>query len=141
MLVGKAAIVTGASSGIGREIALLFAAHGAKVLVLDREEFPRFHIGESLLPAVELLTTRLGIEANPSCFLFKQGAEFICEESGRTQSFDFAEALPGTQRYAWHVDRPQFDTLLRDRAVDAGATVRHGISVDDVHFEGEVMML
>ena len=40
MLVGKAAIVTGASSGIGREIALLFAAHGAKVLVLDITEVP-----------------------------------------------------------------------------------------------------
>ena len=129
-------IIIGAGPG-GSAAATILAEGGAKVLVLDREEFPRFHIGESLLPAVELITTRLGIEEDPSLFLFKQGAEFICEKSGRTQSFDFTEALPGTQRYAWHVDRSKFDTLLRDRAVDAGAIVRHGIAVDDVHFEGE----
>lgn len=128
-------IIIGAGPG-GSAAATILAEGGATVLVLDRQEFPRFHIGESLLPAVELITTRLGIEEDPSAFLFKQGAEFICEESGRSQSFDFAEALPGTQRSAWHVDRSKFDTLLRDRAVNAGATVRHGISVDEVHFAG-----
>jgi flavin-dependent dehydrogenase len=118
-------------------VAALLAEQGARVLVLEKEDFPRFHIGESLLPAAELLTTVLGIDLDPSIFLFKRGAEFVCESTGRSQSFDFNEALPGPQRYAWHVDRARFDTVLRDRAREAGAEVRHGFSVADVALDGE----
>ena len=127
-------IVAGAGPG-GSSTAIHLAEAGVRVLVLEREFFPRFHIGESLLPAAELLVTMLGIDPDPNVFLFKRGAQFVCERTGRVQSFDFSEALPGPQRYAWQVDRAQFDTLLRDRALDAGAEVRHGVSVDDVNFE------
>ena len=127
-------IVAGAGPG-GSSTAIHLAEAGVRVLVLEREFFPRFHIGESLLPAAELLVTTLGIDPDPNVFLFKRGAQFVCERTGRVQSFDFNEALPGPQRYAWQVDRAQFDTLLRNRALDAGAEVRHGVSVDDVDFE------
>ena len=127
-------IVAGAGPG-GSSTAIHLAEAGARVLVLERESFPRFHIGESLLPAAELLVTALGIDPDPNVFLFKRGAQFLCEKTGRVQSFDFNEALPGSQRYAWHVERAQFDTILRDRALDAGAEVRHGVSVADVGFE------
>jgi len=127
-------IVAGAGPG-GTSTAIRLAEAGARVLVLEREEFPRFHIGESLLPAAELLVTALGIEPDPNVFLFKGGAQFICEETDRIQAFDFNEALAGPQRYAWQVERARFDTILRDRAIDAGAEVRHGVSVEDVRFE------
>jgi flavin-dependent dehydrogenase len=127
-------IVAGAGPG-GTSTAILLAEAGVRVLVLEREHFPRFHVGESLLPASEAVVTALGIEPDPNVFLFKSGAQFVCERTGRSQSFDFNEALPGPQRYAWHVDRASFDTLLRDRAIDAGAEVRHGVRVDDVEFE------
>jgi flavin-dependent dehydrogenase len=129
-------IVAGAGPG-GTSTAILLAEAGVRVLVLEREHFPRFHVGESLLPAAELIVTALGIEPDPNDFLFKAGAQFVCERTERTQSFDFNEAMPGPQRYAWHVDRARFDTILRDRAIDAGAEVRHGIRVDDVVFEDE----
>ncbi len=133
-------IVAGAGPG-GSASAIHLAEAGARVLVLEREEFPRFHIGESLLPAAELLVDTLGIDPDPNVFLYKRGAQFICEQTGRCQTFGFDEALPGPQRYAWQVDRPKFDTLLRDRAVDAGAVVRHGIEVADVVFgEDEVQV-
>jgi flavin-dependent dehydrogenase len=139
--LGKAApawdvIVAGAGPG-GSTAATVLAESGVRVLVLEREHFPRFHVGESLLPASELLVTALGIEPDPNVFLFKAGAQFVCEASGRRQTFDFNEALPGPQRYAWHVDRASFDTLLRDRAVEAGAEIRHGVAVEDVGFEDD----
>lgn len=110
-----------------------------RVLVLEREIFPRFHVGESLLPSAEHIIKTLGIAPDPEVFLFKRGAQFICEETGRFQSFDFNDALPGPQRFAWHVDRAEFDTILRDRALDVGANVQHGVSVLDVHCEADAV--
>ncbi len=127
-------IIAGAGPG-GTSSAIRLAEGGARVLVLEREIFPRFHIGESLLPAAELLVTALGVDPDPNVFLFKRGAQFVCETTGRRQSFDFNEAMPGPQRYAWQVDRARFDTLLRDRAIEAGAEVRHGVRVESIGFE------
>jgi flavin-dependent dehydrogenase len=131
-------IVAGAGPG-GCASAIHLAESGARVLVLERDHFPRFHIGESLLPAAELLVTELGIEPDPNVFLFKRGAQFVCEATGRRQAFDFNEAMAGPQRYAWQVERAQFDTLLRDRALDAGAEIRHGVQVDEVEFETDAV--
>ena len=87
-------IVAGAGPG-GSSIAAILAMAGRRVLVVEREKFPRFHIGESLLPASGLVQSVLGIEPDPSDFFFKRGAQFIDEATGRVQTFDFAEALPG----------------------------------------------
>lgn len=127
-------VVAGAGPG-GSTAAALLAEGGARVLVLEREVFPRFHIGESLLPASEIVSELLEIDPDPNVFLFKRGAQFLREETGREQTFAFDEALPGPQRYAWHVERARFDTLLRDRAVESGAVVRHGVSVRSVDLD------
>jgi len=124
-------IVAGAGPG-GSSVAAVLALAGKRVLVVERETFPRFHIGESLLPASGLIRSVLGIEPSEDDFFFKRGAQFVHEASGRVQTFDFAEALPGPQRFAWHVDRARFDRLLRDRAVQVGAVVRHRLEVVDV---------
>lgn len=124
-------IVAGAGPG-GSSIAALLAMAGKRVLVVERESFPRFHIGESLLPASGLIQSLLGIEPRPEDFFFKRGAQFIDEANGRVQTFDFAEALPGPQRFAWHVERARFDKLLRDRAEELGAVLRHRFEVEDV---------
>ena len=124
-------IVAGAGPG-GSTVASLLAEAGVRVLVIEREAFPRFHIGESLLPASELISTLLEVDPDPDVFLFKRGAQFVCEATGRRQIFSFDEALPGPQRYAWHVERAKFDTMLRDRAVESGATVRHECVVESV---------
>jgi flavin-dependent dehydrogenase len=111
------------------------AKEGVRVLVLDKDHFPRFHIGESLLPAAVEVQTRLGVRIDPKVFNWKAGATFVCETTNREARFDFAEALPGPPRHAYHVERPQFDALLRDRAVELGADVRHGVRVTNVAFE------
>ncbi|MFW6052181.1 MAG: NAD(P)/FAD-dependent oxidoreductase [Myxococcota bacterium] len=124
-------IVVGAGPA-GSTAAALLAERGVRVRVLEKETFPRFHVGESLLPAAGVLEERLGVTPEPEAFLFKGGAQFVCEATGRVAAFDFAEALPGPPRHAWHVDRALYDTLLRDRAVAMGAEVQHGVRVDDV---------
>lgn len=129
-------VVVGAGPG-GSTTAALLAQQGVRALVLDKDHFPRFHIGESLLPAAVDVQMRLGIRVDSAIFNWKSGAQFICEASGRMQRFDFAEALPGPPRHAYHVERPQFDALLRDRAAELGAEVRHGVRVTNVAFEPE----
>ena len=124
-------IVVGAGPA-GSAAAALLSDLGHRVLVLEKEHFPRFHIGESLLPLGTGVMERLGIEPTADTFLFKRGAQFICETTNRELEVSFDEAFDGPPRHAWQVERASFDTMLRDRAVSAGATVQHGEHVNDV---------
>jgi flavin-dependent dehydrogenase len=129
-------LVIGAGPG-GSAVAGLLAQRGLAVLVFEREHFPRFHIGESLLPAGLTVLERLGVEPEERTFVPKRGARFLCEATGRSQAFAFAESLEGGARSAWHVDRARFDTQLRDRARAHGATVWHGVTVTAAAAEAE----
>lgn len=123
-------LVVGGGPG-GATAAGLLAAAGHRVLVLEKEEFPRERIGESLLPGLVPVLERLGVSPRDDTFVYKRGARFVCEASGREQAFPFDMALPGAAAHAWHVDRARFDTQLRDRARALGAEVRHGEAVVD----------
>jgi flavin-dependent dehydrogenase len=129
-------IVVGAGPA-GSTAAALLAAAGHRVLVLDKERFPRFHIGESLLPLCLPVLERLGIDPDPDAWLHKRGAQFVCETTNRRRSFDFADALPGPPRHAWQVDRAAFDERLLQRAVEFGAELRHDVKVLGVEAEAD----
>jgi flavin-dependent dehydrogenase len=109
------------------------------VLVLEREVFPRFHVGESLLPRDLPLFSRLGVDPLADGFLCKRGAVFVDEESGQSTLFSFDEGLPGTPPYAYQVDRASFDHWLVRAAERAGARVCMGERVVDVSL-GEDMV-
>jgi len=119
----------------GTSSANLLARDGHRVLVLEKDAFPRFHIGESLLPLGTATHERLGLEPDPDCFILKTGAEFVHEDSDRSATFTFSEALGAGEdmpESAWQVERAKFDTQLRDLAREAGAEVRHGVKVTDI---------
>ena len=129
-------IIVGAGPA-GSTAASILADAGQDVLVLEKENFPRPHIGESLLPVGTGVLERLGIQMPKDTFLFKRGAQFICERSGQHLTISFDEAFPGPPRHAWQVDRASFDLLLRDRARAAGAQVLHGAHVLEVECTSE----
>lgn len=107
----------------------LLARAGVDTVVLERERFPRFHIGESLLPVELSILARLGVDLDEGPFLRKRGAVFIDERSGRQTRFSFDEGLPGTPDHAHQVERAKFDHMLLLAARRAGAEVREGFEV------------
>ena len=128
----------------GSTVAALVAAKGARTLLIEREKFPRFHVGEVILPAAQATLSRLGVwdKLSDGPFLPSQGVRFVSGCGEELQNFLFSdsahsqdsEANPGQ---AWHVDRSEFDRLLLKNAKDAGAECRESTKVLEVLFEGD----
>jgi flavin-dependent dehydrogenase len=121
----------------GSCVANLLARAGVSVVVLEREQFPRFHIGESLLPTELAVLDRLGVDLDALGCLRKRGAVFIDERAGRRSCFSFDEGLPGTPSHAHNVERASFDHALLRAAALAGAQVRERHEVIDVRLPGD----
>ncbi len=124
-------IIIGAGPG-GATAAALLAKAGVDVRLLDKEHFPRFHIGESLLPCDLQLFDRLGMDMEAQGFLYKGGAEFFDERTGEHAEYLFKDGLPGTPAYAYQVERAKFDAHVVDRARVAGAKVELGVRVSQI---------
>lgn len=104
----------------GTTAAALLAEQGFKVVLYEKDRHPRFHIGESLLPASLPILERLGVlEEVRNMALYKPGADFTCED-GTIQAFPFARALGDTPAHAFQVRRADFDELLFNNAVRRG---------------------
>lgn len=111
----------------GSALAGLLASRGRRVAVIERDRFPRFHIGESLLPRSVEIFDKLGVRDRlEDRFLRKYGARFVCATTGRTNAYRFAEAFDPRYGYAYQVPRAEFDELLLRRAVELGADLREG---------------
>lgn len=122
-------VIAGAGPG-GSICAARLADHGRKVLVLEREHFPRFHLGESLLPHSMPVLRELGLlDQMHERFMIKHGACFHDSATGRQMRYDFSEAFDKRVTYAFQVPRDEFDLMLLDRARGAGAEVREGWTV------------
>ncbi|HEX2790303.1 MAG TPA: NAD(P)/FAD-dependent oxidoreductase [Steroidobacteraceae bacterium] len=120
----------------GSTVATLLARRGHHVTLLEKERHPRFHIGESLLPANLPLLEQLGVaEQVRAIGMQKWGAEFVSPWDGRQQDFRFAEAWDKSMPYAYQVRRSQFDEILIRNAAQAGAHVIEGCRVRSVELQ------
>jgi flavin-dependent dehydrogenase len=129
-------LVIGAGPG-GSTIAALLAQRGHRVALLEKGHHPRFHIGESLLPANLPLFDALGVGAQIRAIgMLKHGAEFISPSDGRRQEFLFADAWDKSMPYAYQVRRSLFDEILARNAVRLGAQLHEGCRVRTVEFGG-----
>jgi flavin-dependent dehydrogenase len=131
------AIVIGGGPS-GSTAAALLAQHGYKVLLLERELMPRYHIGESLIPYTWFTLNRLGVidkmrqSANPK----KYSVQFVSITGKVSQPFYFFQTIKHECAVTWQVVRSEFDAMLLDNARDRGVHVRQGVTVRDVLMEG-----
>lgn len=119
----------------GSTAAALLSERGYRVTLLEKEYHPRFHIGESLLPANLPLLEKLGVaEAVKAIGMEKWGAEFVSPWHDGKQSFEFADAMDKSMPMAYQVRRAEFDEILIRNASDKNARVVEGCQVQDVNF-------
>jgi len=119
----------------GSTAAALLAERGYRVTLLEKAHHPRFHIGESLLPANLPLLDRLGVaDAVRAIGMEKWGAEFVSPWHDHQQSFEFAGAMDKSMPMAYQVRRSEFDEILIRNASLKNARVVEGCQVQDVDF-------
>ncbi len=117
----------------GSTAAALLAERGYQVTLLEKARHPRFHIGESLLPANLPLLERLGVADQVKAIgMEKWGAEFESPWHDHKQTFEFADALDKTMPMAYQVRRAEFDEILIRNAADKGARVIEGCQAKHV---------
>jgi flavin-dependent dehydrogenase len=122
----------------GATAAALLAREGRTVVVLEKAHHPRFHIGESLLPANVALFDRLGVRDQIERIgMPKWGVEFVSPDHEHVQRLEFAEAWDKTMPYAWQVRRSEMDEILFRNATAQGATTIEGARVRDVQFDAD----
>jgi flavin-dependent dehydrogenase len=122
----------------GSTAATLLARAGRRVVVLEREKFPRFHIGESLLPFSTQAFDRLGVrEKLDRTFIPKYGGEIISACGSRGVRFYFKDGYRAQRDRAYQVTRSEFDKLLLDHSRENGAEVREETTVKDLIFSDE----
>ncbi|MFF1413405.1 tryptophan 7-halogenase [Streptomyces sp. NPDC058289] len=129
-------VVVGGGPG-GSTVSTLIAMQGHRVLLLEKEEFPRYQIGESLLPStVHGICKLLGVseELEKAAFMPKRGGTFRWGSSPEpwTFSFSVSETFSGPTSLAYQVERMKFDQILLDNARSKGVEVREKSSVVDV---------
>ncbi len=122
----------------GSTCATILAQHGRDVLLLEKERFPRFHIGESLMPLTYWPFKRVGIleKLRQSPFVKKYSVQFINEAGRMSQPFYFTQTHPHESSQTWQVTRSVFDQMMLDNAREHGVTVRESTLVREVRFEG-----
>ena len=129
-------IIIGGGPG-GSTTATFLAMAGHKVLVLERAVFPRFHIGESLIPETYWTFKRMGMleKMRNSNFVKKFSVQFVSSSGKECQPFYFDEHNPHECSQTWQVLRSEFDEIMLKHAVEKGAEVWQPANVTEVLLE------
>jgi flavin-dependent dehydrogenase len=123
----------------GSSVAGMLAREGRRVILFEKEIFPRHHIGESLMTDTYWTFRRLGLleKLKNSPFVRKYSVQFANAAGKESRPFYFFEAVHHESAVTWQVTRAQFDHLLIDHAAEQGAVVHQGVAVKQVLFEGD----
>jgi len=126
-------IIIGAGPAGTTAATILAEEKGRKVIVLEKEHFPRYHVGESLIPHCWDTLDRIGMTSRLDAqgFQSKQSVQFVNPDGEMSVPFYFSKHTDHPRARTWQVDRQTFDVMMMERAREAGAEVREGIKVLD----------
>jgi flavin-dependent dehydrogenase len=123
----------------GSTVSTILAQKGYSVELFERDHFPRFHIGESMIPNTYFPMQRTGLlnKMKASPFVKKHSVQFINQKGKLSEPFYFHDNKPHESSQTWQVVRSEFDKLSLDHARENGVTVHEGARVLEVIFEGK----
>lgn len=126
-------IIIGAGPA-GTTAAAILAEKGRRVLVLEKEKFPRYHIGESLMPHCWFTLNRLGLlgQMEQRAFTKKHSVQFVTADGRQSQPFYFFQHYDHPSAVTWQIERAEFDKMMFDNAVAKGAEIRERTPVQRV---------
>src|SRR5215510_9237733 len=126
-------IIIGAGPA-GCAAAAILGEHGHRVLVLERAKFPRYHIGESLLPFTFYPLKRLGLvdKMRQSAFIKKYSVQFVSPSGKASQPFYFSTRYAPEVAQTWQVLRSEFDLMLMENAREKGAEILEETTVREL---------
>jgi flavin-dependent dehydrogenase len=121
----------------GATCSTLLARQGVSVELFEREKFPRFHIGESLIPETYWVLERLDMlpKMQQSHFVKKYSVQFVNASGKLSAPFYFWDNKPHECSQTWQVARSEFDQMMLENAREHGVTVHEGVRVVDVLFD------
>jgi flavin-dependent dehydrogenase len=122
----------------GSTVSTLLAQRGIRVKLYERDRFPRFHIGESLIPETYWVFQRLKMldKLKASAFVKKYSVQFVNSQGKLSAPFYFHDNKPHECSQTWQVIRSQFDTMMLENAAEQGVEVHQPARVLDVLFDG-----
>jgi flavin-dependent dehydrogenase len=123
----------------GSTVSTLLAQHGHRVELFEREKFPRFHIGESLIPETYWVLQRLNMlpKMKASHFVKKYSVQFVNSKGKESAPFYFHDNKPHECSQTWQVVRSEFDQMMLENAREHGVKAYEGVHVLEVLFEGD----
>jgi flavin-dependent dehydrogenase len=123
----------------GATVSTLLAQQGCGVQLFERDHFPRFHVGESLIPETYWVLKRLNMlpKMQQSRFVKKHSVQFVSASGKASAPFYFADNKPHECSQTWQVVRSEFDQMMLDNAREHGVDVHEGVRVVKILFEGD----
>ena len=121
----------------GAALATFLARNGHRCVIFEQAQFPRYHIGESLIPHTHGIFDRLGLlpQLRASAFPVKHSVRFVSPSGKESVPFYFSETIPGERARTWQVERSRFDCMMLDHARANGVEVHEQVSIDKVLLE------
>ena len=123
----------------GATASTLIAQKGFRVQLFERETFPRFHIGESMIPETYWVLERLNMlpKMRASRFVHKHSVQFVSANGRQSAPFYFFDNKPHECSQTWQVVRSEFDMMMLNNAREHGVEAHEGVRVLDVIFDGD----